>query len=737
MGRIVGVVFLMILLAACGGNSELKNQVQLGGLALQLPPVTSLGGPRDGSAATYLGHNADDYFLKSDNTILDGSELTLNSSPGELSWAIYDYSSMRFDLADSTLLLGHNPQGEGTVYVAFANYDRNTWDFVALEVTAGLRSDEVTIPQDSPYLSGSDTFYVAVLAWDGLDTILGEVDIAMGVENAAPQNLDASDGTHAGWIFLDWEPVDFAQGYLVEYKPSSADDSAWVELNGPPGIPNHQYAHVYWGEPGSDPEYGVSYDYRVRTYFPDGDVSAYSDVDSGYRAIPPPQNLTATYNIYDGAIELNWDAVQTITGYKVYRKYYLDPDYSLLTTTSETTLLDSSLPDNDIYEYQVLAYSSEAEGPPSVPAQGSALGFTFSDFQTFCDTKPDIRMMEMTGKIAVGYFDTRFDDLYFAHATTLYPIGVGSWLHFNLNRGHDSGELTLGMLGGKPAMAYRFDATDSVEFIWCDKPVPFTSPEWFSTPLDKSGNAVGRPSWVEADGVPAVCFHTDPTGSDPGLYYYYATDSKPQVEGDWNSYLLESGNTAGLTASMQVVAGYPAIVGNMDGFVGFFYDAADSAQPTSSLNWSNYTASNNSDTSRNIELVVHDGLPYYATSVDVYADPERWMIMNNQARVTFPKGPGDWQNAGYLDANPNDIGLSLDLTFVNDRPAICYYDEGDQGLKLAMAKSPTPSSEDWVVNTVVSGPNVGRSCALMEYRGVPVLLYWNPNTQKIRFAQGE
>ncbi|HES58690.1 MAG TPA: hypothetical protein ENO21_04600, partial [Firmicutes bacterium] len=386
-------MIIVLVLAGCSAGASTAEFSSRGGVDRQLPQVRALDRMRESSAAIFVGRNADNYYLKSDNAELDGSQLRLDSEAGALSWAIYDYPGIRFDLADSTLLIGHTAQAPGILYVAFANYDRNAWEFASIEVVAGAGAEELAIPKDSPYVSGGGSCYVAVLTWNGLDTLLGEIDIAMGVENAAPQNLAAGDGTHAGWVFVEWEPVQYAQGYLLEYRPQSGDEEDWVALSSPPGLPHYQYGHVYTGEPGSDPQYQVPYLYRVRALFPDGDTSDYSNTDSGYRSIPAPQNVTATFNIYVGKIEVEWDAVQTIAGYEMFRKHYTDSEYSHLTTTSETTILDDTVPDAETYDYAVLAFSAEGDGPLSEPAQGSALGFSFSDFRNWCDTEPDIRMM--------------------------------------------------------------------------------------------------------------------------------------------------------------------------------------------------------------------------------------------------------------------------------------------------------------------------------------------------------
>ena len=54
-----------------------------------------------------------------------------------------------------------------------------------------------------------------------------------------------------------------------------------------------------------------------------------------------------------------------------------------------------------------------------------------------------------------------------------------------------------------------------------------------------------------------------------------------------------------------------------------------------------------------------------------------------------------------------------------------------------MSRDEAPQPDSWVVNTVDDSPDVGAACALMEYQGVPVLLYYDATTEKIIFAQGE
>jgi hypothetical protein len=579
MGSRVLLIAVSLLLAGCttGSNPATGQFSPAAPFAAQLPALPAPGSAHQADAAVFNGNSGNMFYAKSDNALVIDQQLKLDSAQGALSWAIYDFSYIRFDLADSTLLVTLEADSPGTLYLAFSNYAAQAWQFQQVAVETGNNGLQLPIPKDSPFVDiypdlEVGVSYLALMTWDGMDVTLGEIDIAMGVVNAPPANLVASDGTNPQWIHLGWDHVDYAQGYLIDYKPSTAGDEGWVELYGIPGIPNNEAVHLYTGTSPDDPEYGVSYDYRVRTYFYDGDISDYSNVDSGYRAFPAPQNLSATYNVHIGKVELAWDAVSGAEGYKIYRKYYLDLDFAYLDAALEPGYLDESLPNSDIYEYRVLAHDAEHDGPFSEIAQGSSLDFSFHDWQTFHDFAPDIRMKQMSGKICAAYFNTRFDDIYFAQANTLYPNNITSWAHFSLNRGVNSGQLSLGLLDGNPAIAARYNASDYVSFIYADQPVPLTDPTWTPTRIDESGAAVGRPTWIATDGVPMVAFHTDPEGADTeGLYIYRATSATPLTQGDWLGYQLEEGYGAGDTASMILADGVPAIVSNAAGYTDFYY----------------------------------------------------------------------------------------------------------------------------------------------------------------------
>lgn len=741
MARVCLFLFVCaVWLAGCGtggGSAPQPLSAALPFAADQLPPLPPAAAPRADSAVTFTQLDGVDCESSSGNTAPDGDSLVLSAAAGKLSWAIYRFFDVTLDLGDSVVEFQNTPTDDGVLYVGLADFDRNTWVFSELAVDSGLDTDDLAIPQHSPYTSGADELCVLVATWDDMATTLDYVNLGMGVPADAPQNLTAADGQNAEFILVTWDPVEHAVGYLLEYKRTVDDETAWEALVDPPGLSWHQYGHVWPGTPDTDPEYDVSYDYRVRTFFADGDTSPYSSVDSGYCMFTAPENFSATFNIHLDGIELSWDEVDTAAGYEVFRRYYLEEPFSHLDTTSETTYFDDSLPDSDIYEYQVLAFSPRGDGPRSAIAQGSTLGFSMSDFQTFQDSAGDIRMMRHSGRIIVAYFNTRYDDLYFAYANNLNPIGISSWVHMDLNQSTNSGQVALGELDGKPAVAFRLDINDDVKFTRCTKAFPFDSPSWDVSVLDDLGGAWGRPAWVVTNGKPAVCFHTDDEGSDAGLYYYYSTVAAPSDAADWQRYRVSNGSGAGQAVGMDMVAGKPAIVTSNGDFSDHEYHAATSAAPVGPTDWQTTSAPGGSSTSRLCEMLIHQGNPLYAISLYICSEPYSWDLEIYRAAVPTPAGGSDWIAAGQFWEEGVDLGQNLDLAIVNDRPAICYYDETNNKLMLALSKDETPQEDSWVVNTVGEGTDVGAACALMEYKGAPAMLYYDAVAMKIKFAQGE
>jgi hypothetical protein len=154
----------LLLLTACGPAAA----PPAGGGAL--PALSSLpAGPARQAAAlqTLAGDAA---VLTSDGVTLGGGTAQLDSTAGELQWAIY-----RFDAsADQTLVNIEVDAGTGSEYwVAVSDYGRNHWRHLGLHE---LQSNHAFDDPAGTFSSGP-FLYVAILAWDGQSTTLNSITV--------------------------------------------------------------------------------------------------------------------------------------------------------------------------------------------------------------------------------------------------------------------------------------------------------------------------------------------------------------------------------------------------------------------------------------------------------------------------------------------------------------------------------------------------------------------------------
>ncbi len=82
-------------------------------------------------------------------------------------------------------------------------------------------------------------------------------------------------------------------------------------------------------------------------------------------------NLTAGAGGGSGEVSLQWDAVEGAAEYRVYRSATMGGTRSLITTTDQTSYVDT--PGSHAY-YEVSAVNAGGEGPRSVQACGAPVG---------------------------------------------------------------------------------------------------------------------------------------------------------------------------------------------------------------------------------------------------------------------------------------------------------------------------------------------------------------------------
>lgn len=228
------------------------------------------------------------------------------------------------------------------------------WQQVNLVLPAGTTELTWTYSKDGSVSGGSDAGWVDEVS---LSYRLGPVT-----------NLTASDGTRAGEVFLDWDPVTGAESYRV-YR-FTADDYSQASLA---GIVNSGSEFTDTGANG-----GVLYHYWVRAFSNADNFGAPSPPDTGFALnVTPPTGVTASDLGFSDRIRVDWNPVFGAESYGVYRGTSTDfgsaseiMEVSGATTYDDTTAMATPAQ----YRYWVVARETidavEYESGPGGPATG-------------------------------------------------------------------------------------------------------------------------------------------------------------------------------------------------------------------------------------------------------------------------------------------------------------------------------------------------------------------------------
>jgi hypothetical protein len=138
-----------------------------------------------------------------------------------------------------------------------------------------------------------------------------------------------------------------------------------------------------------------------------------------------------------------------------------------------------------------------------------------------------------------------------------------------------------------------------------------------------------------------------------------------------------------------------------------------------------------------IEMVIHQGTPLFAYCRYPSFDPDSKRVLVFRGSTESPSQHSDWLPSGLFSEPGASYGVSLDLAIVNERPGICFYDETNATLMLAMSKDVLPDVDSWFLSNVTGTNGVGKTCAVAEYGGLPVLLFFDEVKEEISFALGQ
>ncbi|MDD7793387.1 glycosyl hydrolase family 18 protein [Clostridium sp. 'White wine YQ'] len=164
----------------------------------------------------------------------------------------------------------------------------------------------------------------------------------------APTSLTYS-GITSSSVNLSWTPVSGAIGYKVIRYTSSNPSYSLVTIT----------SSTTFKDTNLTPN--TKYFYFVRAYNSVGS-SNYSPTISFYTAkaaTAPSAPTSLTYSsVTTNSVNLSWSPVTGAIGYKVIRYTSTNPTYTLVTTTTSTSFIDTNLIQDTKYLYFVRAYNS-------------------------------------------------------------------------------------------------------------------------------------------------------------------------------------------------------------------------------------------------------------------------------------------------------------------------------------------------------------------------------------------
>lgn len=179
-----------------------------------------------------------------------------------------------------------------------------------------------------------------------------------------PENVTATDGDSTSQVRITWSASPDATVYEI-LRGISDDPNAMTSLrtlNSP--------ADLVWMDTTAIP--GTNYYYSVRA----GGTGGWGQpgtADTGYKALMPATNVSATDGTLSGQVTVMWNAVMGATHYRVYRA---DSDLGEKTPWSgwqtETTFTDASCRGGVRYWYYVIAAADETGARPSAVSAGDS-----------------------------------------------------------------------------------------------------------------------------------------------------------------------------------------------------------------------------------------------------------------------------------------------------------------------------------------------------------------------------
>lgn len=293
-------------------------------------------------------------------------------------------------------------------------------------------------------------------------------------------------------------------------------------------------------------------------------------------------------------------------------------------------------------------------------------------------------LIDVLGRPAIAYVPSGSGgELRFAYASDMEGT---SWTIVDTGVANAK-EISLAVIAGKPAIAYRLGETDGDDLYY----LPATDAQgttWGTpVPVERSFSInvqLGRCCVLaEINGVPAVAYQRYDAGASfgiDGLRYAYANEASGAT---WNRFTIDSGymisgspftGAPGKELSLSIVAGRPAIA-YYDGDNIRYANSSD-AQGTSGT-WSNRLVTTVAGRS-GVSLRTVDGVPLIS-----FYDSDTMELRCALSQDADP-GSGSWTSIFTLDQITGGDWTANRLLEVNGLPAAAYHDVDTDKLLVAV-----------------------------------------------------
>ena len=198
-------------------------------------------------------------------------------------------------------------------------------------------------------------FGVTVKVSDGglFDTQSFTITVSESTTPVAPY-VTASDGTHNNKVALSCNTVTGATHYQF-YRAASSGGTKTTLSSWQTGVTYDDFD--------ASPAVTNYYFVRAATSSSGDNTSPYSTYDTGWKALIPPQNVSATDGLYTDQVRITWDSVPGASYYRVYRATSSGGTKTALGSwQTGTTYYDTTVtPDTTYYYFVTAAINSSGD----------------------------------------------------------------------------------------------------------------------------------------------------------------------------------------------------------------------------------------------------------------------------------------------------------------------------------------------------------------------------------------